>query len=76
MECFKIIEVVYKNWDQLIFASKSPENNDIVFYNSPVSWRIIFELDRDIDETILSAKFHHNRITRIRVIVYTDGRTY
>ena len=32
-------------------------------------------LDRDIDETILCAKFHHNRITLSRVIVYTAGHT-
>ena len=33
-------------------------------YNSAISWSIIFifELDRDIDEIILCAKFHHNRM--------------
>ena len=39
-------------------------NNDNFFDNSSISWRIIliFELDRDIDETILCIKFQHNRM--------------
>ena len=39
-------------------------NNDNFFNNSAISWRIllIFELDRDIDETILCTKFQLNRM--------------
>ena len=39
-------------------------NNDNFFNNSAISWRIIliFELDRDIDETILCTKFQLNRL--------------
>ena len=39
-------------------------NNDNFFDNSAISWRIllIFELDRDIDETILCTKFQLNRM--------------
>ena len=38
--------------------------NDNFFDNSAISWRIllIFELDRDIDETILCTKFQLNRM--------------
>ena len=38
--------------------------NDNFFDNSAISWRIllIFELDRDIDETILCTKFELNRM--------------
>jgi hypothetical protein len=41
-------------------------------------WRIIliFELDRDIHETILCAKFQLNRISFSRVIVVTAWRTH
>ena len=39
-------------------------NNDSFFDNSTISWPIIliFELDRDIDETILCTKFQLNRM--------------
>ena len=39
-------------------------NNDNFFNNSAISWRIIFifELDRDIDETILCTNFQRNRM--------------
>ena len=38
--------------------------NDNFFDNLAISWRIllIFELDRDIDETILCTKFQLNRM--------------
>ncbi len=32
-------------------------------------------LDRNIDKTVLCTKFHHNRISLWRVIVYTDGHS-
>jgi hypothetical protein len=35
---------------------------------------LIFELDRDIYETVLRTKFHHNRISPSSVIVLTAGR--
>ena len=39
-------------------------NNDNFFDNSAISWRIIliFELDRDIDETIVCTNFQLNRM--------------
>ena len=37
--------------------------------------RLIFELDRDIDETELCRKFHLDLTLLSKVIVYTDGRT-
>ncbi len=37
---------------------------------------LIFELDRDINKTVLCTKFHHNRISLCRVIVLTDGEPY
>ena len=51
------------------------------FDNSAISWRIllIFELDRDIDETILCTKFQLNRnviLKSYRVNGRTAGRTY
>ena len=39
------------------------------------SIELIFELDRDIDETELRRKFHHDLTLPSKVIVYTDGRT-
>ena len=46
-------------------------NNDNFGDNSAISWSIllIFELRRDIDETILCVKFHFNQTTLSRVIV-------
>ncbi len=39
-------------------------NSDNFFNNSAISWRIIliFEHDRDIDETILCTNFQRNRM--------------
>jgi hypothetical protein len=63
---------VVNNSEKNIFFEKIPVpplrdglvNNDNFFDNSAISWRIllIFELDRDIDETILCTKFQLNRM--------------
>jgi hypothetical protein len=52
-------------------------NNHIFCYNSgrcePIV--LIFELDRDINKMVPCTKFHHNRISLWRVIVYRAGHT-
>ena len=63
---------VLNNSEKNIFFEKIPVpplrddlvNDDNFFDNLVISWRIllIFELDRDIDETILCTKFQLNRM--------------
>ena len=63
---------VLNNYEKIFFLKKIPVlplrdvrvNNDNFFNNSVISWRIIliFELDRDIDETILCTNFQLNRM--------------
>ena len=63
---------VLNNSEKNIFFEKNPctplrdglVNDDNFFDSSVISWRIIliFELDRDIDETILCTKFQLNRM--------------
>ena len=55
---------------------KTIGNNEYFCNNSgrasPI--RLIFELDRDIDETKLCRKFHHDLTLLSKVIVLTAGR--
>ena len=63
---------VFNNSEKNIFFEKIPVlplrdglvNNDNFFDNSAISWPIIliFELDRDIDETIVCTNFQLNRM--------------
>ena len=69
---------VVNNFEKNVFFEKIPVlplrdglvNNDNVFDNSAISWRIllIFELDRDINETELCTKFHHDLTLLSKVI--------
>jgi hypothetical protein len=56
---------------------QSHRNNHIFCYNSgrcgPIV--LIFELDWDINKTVLCTKFQHNWISLWRIIVYTAGHT-
>ena len=59
------------------FIEKSIENQDVAYRKSENSERIrlIFELDRDIDVTMLCKKFEGFEAIISGVIVLTAGRT-